>query len=206
GEETSLVNLQSRILRNLPLLDAVGFTGGEPTLQPKAILEMFQWAKSRGLKTFLNTNGSNPQQVKMLIDGKLVDYVALDVKAPLSSDVYGKVIGFTQDVSGVVNRVKETMRVCREANVPLEVRTTVVPRLIDDEASIGKIARSVRDYCYAYVLQQFYPFEEVLDPAFRSVMPPRREALLELAKVAVREGIENVYIRTREHGMEKVIK
>jgi pyruvate formate lyase activating enzyme len=205
GEETSLVSLQSRILRNLPLLDAVGFTGGEPALQPKAVVELFQWAKGRGLKTFLNTNGSNPQLVKMLINGKLVDYVALDVKAPLSSDVYGQVIGLTQDVSGIVNRIKETMLVCKEANIPLEVRTTVVPTLIDDEASIARIARSVKDYCCAYVLQQFYPFEEVLDPAFRSVAPPKREALLKLAKIAVREGVGNVYIRTRERGMEKVI-
>ena len=205
GEETSLESLQRRVLRNLPLLDAVGFTGCEPSLQPKPVIEMFRWAKSQGLKTFLNTNGSNPQLVKTLVDGKLVDYLALDVKAPLSPDTYGRVIGLVQNVSSIVNRVKETMRICKEANVPLEVRTTVVPTLIDDEASIRKIARSVRDYCCAYVLQQFYPFEEVLDPTFRNITPPKRDVLLKLARIARGEGIENVYIRTREHGMEKVI-
>jgi len=205
GEETSLESLQKRVLRNHMLLDAVGFTGGEPALQPKPVVEMFRWAKSQGLKTFLNTNGNNPQLVKTLIDGKLVDYIALDVKAPLSSDEYGRVTGLAQNVSSIVNRVKETMRICKEANAPLEVRTTVVPTLIDDEASISKIAKSVRVSCCAYVLQQFYPFEEVLDPKFRNIAPPNRDALLKLAKIALKEGIENVYIRTREHGLEKVI-
>jgi len=63
-------------------VDGVCITGGEPTLH-SCLPDIFALLKNQGLKTKLDTNGSNPEMLEGLIDGGLVDYVAMDVKAPL---------------------------------------------------------------------------------------------------------------------------
>lgn len=203
GKETDLGVVEDRILRNIRLLDAVGFTGGEPSLQSRPVVELCRWAKERGLETFLNTNGSNPRLVGELVKSRLLDYVALDVKAPLRPEAYGPVIGLKGNVGKIIGRIMETMRIGKEAGLSMEARTTVVPTLIDDERSIREIARSVRE-CDLYVIQEFFPLDEVLDPELREEKPPKREFLIKLAEAALQEGVKEVCVRTRQHGMEKV--
>ncbi|HID91023.1 TPA: anaerobic ribonucleoside-triphosphate reductase activating protein, partial [Candidatus Bathyarchaeota archaeon] len=84
GKEVDLSYVEGRIEESAFLLDAVGVTGGEPTLQPDALAELFRWSREKGLKTSLNTNASQPAVVRRLLDEKLVSYVAMDVKGPLS--------------------------------------------------------------------------------------------------------------------------
>ncbi len=196
-------SVEKRILSNLSLLDAVGFTGGEPSLQPQPVTELCRWARENGLRTFLNTNGSNPDFVRELSVLCLLDYVALDVKAPLRPDAYGPVVGLESGVEEIVRRVRETIRVCREMKVPLEARTTVVPTLVDSDNVIREIARSVRG-CNLYILQEFSPFDSVLDEKLRKLKPPSRELLIRLARGVLDEGVNDVYIRTRRGGLEKV--
>ncbi|HRR41920.1 MAG TPA: anaerobic ribonucleoside-triphosphate reductase activating protein, partial [Syntrophales bacterium] len=64
-------------------LDAVTVTGGEPTLQPD-IFSFLEKLKTMGYLTKVDSNGSHPEVLKKLIDSRLVDYIALDVKAPLA--------------------------------------------------------------------------------------------------------------------------
>ena len=204
GGDVDVELVKNRVLANIGFLDALGFTGGEPSLQPRPIIELCGWAKKEGLKTFLNTNGSNPRLVGDLAVKNILDYVALDIKAPLRPEVYGGVSGLGEGVDTIVANIKEALEICRRAGLPVEVRTTIVPTLIDDEMSIREIARSVRD-CTVYVIQEFFPFEEVLDEELRGVKPPRRELLIKLARSALEEGVREVYVRTREDGMEKVV-
>jgi len=203
GQEVDLEIIKQRIKGNLGLIDAVGFSGGEPTLQPKALIEALHWAKRNGLQTFLNTNGINPELIKKLIDGKLIDHIALSVVAPLRRKDYSRVMGRPDFAGEAVENVKESIRACLNSKVPFEVRTTIVPGLIDDERSIREIARAVKG-CGVYILQQFSPLGDILDPRFKKVEPPKRELLTKLAKTALREGIAEVHIRTREYGEEKV--
>lgn len=203
GRKVGLSVVEERVLANREFVDAIGFTGGEPSLQPESIIELCEWAKEEGLGAFLNTNGSNPTLLKDLSKRGIIDYVALDVKAPLRPEAYGSNIGLRSSVERIVENIKEVIRFCKEAGLPLEARTTVVPTIIDDEASIREIARSVSD-CDLYVIQEFFPFEEVLDERLRKLKPPERELLVKLARSALEEGVREVYIRTRQYGLERV--
>jgi pyruvate-formate lyase-activating enzyme len=113
------------------------------------------------------------------------------------------VIGVSSGVEKIVDNIKDTIRICSSKLLDYEVRTTVVPTLIDDEHSIREIAQAVRD-APSYVLQQFYPSDTVLNEKLRTIQSPKRRHLHSLARVAKAEGIRHVYIRTRTHGLEEV--
>lgn len=203
GGEIDLDLVKERVLGNIGFLDAVGATGGEPGLQPEPIIELYRWAKRNSVKTFLNTNGSNPQLIDRLLAENLLDHAAIDVKAPLRPEAYGKVIGLSGDFEKIIENVRRSLELCRKAGVSVEVRTTIVPTLIEEEESIREIARVAK--CYgSYVLQQYFPFEDVPDEKLRMVKSTNRDALIKLARSSLEEGAVEVYIRTRESGMERI--
>jgi pyruvate formate lyase activating enzyme len=207
GQDFTLRAIKERISMgiNRGIIDSIGFTGGEPSLQTEPIIQLCRWAKERGLNTFLNTNGNHPNSIEKLGENKLLDYVALDVKAPLEPEIYGRTIGLTRNIRKIVERVKESLITCKKNGISLEVRTTVVPGLIDDIESIRKIANFIKNKCSIYVLQQFYPFKEVLNKKFLKKNSPDRQDLINLAMIALEEDIEKVYVRTRQNGMERIV-
>jgi len=192
-----------RIKKNSDIIDALGFTGGEPCLQGEALKDLAVKARGIGLKVFLNTNGSNPIVVDDLTKEGLLDHVALDIKAPLKPESYERVIGTSPLHTKTVSDVKATLRRCLEGKVTLEVRTTIVPNLIDQEEDVRDIAREISG-AQCYVLQQFSPQGDLLDQSFKNVTPPSREKLIGLAKAAIRYGICEVKIRTRDRGEERI--
>jgi pyruvate formate lyase activating enzyme len=184
-------------------LDAIGFTGGEPSLQPEPVIELCQWAKAEGLKVFMNTNGSVPELINRMVRHELLDYVAIDVKAPFNRQAYSRVSGVRKNIDGIIECIKKTIELCENAHIPVEIRTTIVPTLLDDEQSIRAISSSIQGRI-KYVLQEFFPFKNVLDVATREIDPPSRQLMLNLAKIAVQAGLQEVYIRMRETGMELI--
>jgi len=119
--ETILAYLQ----KNQFLLDAVTITGGEPTMQvglPLFIKEI----KALGLQVKLDTNGTHPEMVKSLVGNQLIDYVAMDIKAPLSLCSYRKVVGnnFSENQ---LEKIKETACFLNEGNVPCELNFPFLP-------------------------------------------------------------------------------
>ena len=67
------------------VLDGVVVCGGEPTINSD-LSEFVRKIKKMGFKVKLDTNGSNPETIKDLINKKLIDYIAMDIKAPLESN------------------------------------------------------------------------------------------------------------------------
>ena len=136
----------------------------------------------------------------------MLDYVACDIKAPLRAEAYQRVAGLgdhTGYAEQVVANIRATIAGCKRFGVPLEARTTVVPTLLDDEASIREIA-SVAKECAIYVHQEFSPVEEVLDASLRNLRPTEKDLLISLAEIALEEGVADVYIRTRRGGIERI--
>jgi len=196
--------VEERISKNLGLIDGIGFSGGEPTLQEGAVAEISKWAKHRGLGVFLNTNGSSPSVIQNLVEEGLVDRVASDIKAPLVPGEYARAIGRSPSYCvKVINKIRETISICNENKVPLEIRTTIVPGLIDRPDQVQAISRDLKG-CERYILQQFVPNESVPDPKLRDLSPTDREHLMSLAKIALREGVKNVFIRSSFQGLERV--
>jgi pyruvate formate lyase activating enzyme len=127
--------------RRRGLLDAVVFSGGEPTLQaalPAALAEV----RALGFKTGLHTAGPYPDRLARALPH--LDWVGLDIKA-LPED-YPTISG----VAGSGDRAWASLALSISAGVSLEVRTTPLPGL-DDAAYLGRLAQrlagaGVRDY------------------------------------------------------------
>jgi len=203
GKELGTDDIVKRLQRNLDIVDAAGFTGGEPCLQGEALKELARKGKAVGLKVFLNTNGSNPRIISDMIEEGLLDYVALDVKAPLDPAPYGRAIGRPELGEAAVHNVKATLEICLKAGITLEIRTTIVPGLIDQEEDIREVSNEIAR-AQLYVLQQFSPEGDLLDQNFKNVTPPTRETLTRLARVALECGAREVRIRTKERGEETI--
>jgi len=116
--------------RRKGLLEGVVVTGGEPTLQ----IGLQTWLHSvrqLGYPVKLDTNGTVPALLEELVGAGLVDYLALDVKAP--PELYGEICGRPVDLTAL----ERSIRLIRSAAVPGEFRTTLAPGL--DRECLGKI-------------------------------------------------------------------
>lgn len=138
-------------------IDGVVMLGGEPTIHPK-FMDIVRKVKSMNLGVAVHTNGTTPDIVKKLIEEKLADYFAMDIKAPF--DDYKKVIDAEIDVK----KVEKSAKMIMDSGVDYEFRTTVVPDLIDvkDIAKIGNDLKGAKKY----FIQQFKP-GNTLDPKYQ---------------------------------------
>ena len=166
------------------LLEGVCITGGEPCANSD-LPDFCKEIKEIGFLVKLDTNGYDPEMVKKLIGEKLIDYVALDVKAP--KEKYGKLIGIENEVfvAKIVKNIGKMVEILKEGKIDYEFRTTVVPTLLEKE-DILKIAKwlsslSPGQKLPKYYLQNFRP-EKTLDPSFEKIKPYPQEYLLEIQK------------------------
>jgi len=166
------------------LLEGVCITGGEPTANSD-LPDFCQKIKEMGFLVKLDTNGYDPEMMKKLIDEKLIDYVALDVKAP--KEKYGKLIGIENRVfvERIIKNIERSVEILKEGKIDYEFRTTVVPTLLEKEdiLKIGKWLSSLSpgQKLPKYFLQNFRP-EKTLDPSFEKIKPYDNSYLLEIQK------------------------
>jgi pyruvate formate lyase activating enzyme len=158
-------------------LDAVTVSGGEPTLQQGDIEPFLQEIRDMGYLVKIDTNGSLPEVLERLLTNRLVDYVAMDVKAPLEK--YRLIAGVDVDP----RRIRESIRMILKAGVAHEFRTTVVRSGFEtsDLEEIAALLTGAR----LYVLQPFVP-TKALDPRLLSEQPCPRDFMT--AFIRSREG------------------
>jgi pyruvate formate lyase activating enzyme len=137
-------------------LDAVTITGGEPTIQGD-LAPFIKQIKKMKFAIKLDTNGSQPQVIRALLDKKLLDFIAMDIKAPLEK--YESVV----KVPVNSDSIKESIKLILKAKIPYEFRTTVVESQLE-EKDIQQIARLIPG-ADRYVLQKFVP-ANVLEKKF----------------------------------------
>jgi pyruvate formate lyase activating enzyme len=137
-------------------LDAVTITGGEPTLQSD-LIDFIKRVKEMSYLVKLDTNGSHPDVLETIITNNLIDYIAMDVKAPW--DKYQNIIQST--IKPEI--IKKSIELITKSNIPYEFRTTVVKSQLsmDDLLTIGKNLKNSK----RYVLQKFVP-SKTRDPKF----------------------------------------
>ncbi len=135
-------------------LEGIVVSGGEPTLQPDLISFLDQ-LKCLGYLVKLDTNGSHPEVLEKIIDLRLINYVAMDIKAPLEK--YNTAAG----VSVSVDSIKESIRVIIHSGIAHQFRTTLVKPLCS-AADIQNM-RSLVDGAQEYILQPFIPRDNILD-------------------------------------------
>ncbi|MEK6816279.1 MAG: anaerobic ribonucleoside-triphosphate reductase activating protein, partial [Nanoarchaeota archaeon] len=106
SEEEVFGHLKMRI----GLIDGVCVSGGEPTINPE-LVEFLKKIKSLGLLVKLDTNGSNPDMLRKILDEKLVDYIAMDVKAAF--DKYSEACGVSIDMG----RISKSIAMIKGSNI-----------------------------------------------------------------------------------------
>lgn len=102
----------------------------------------------------LDTNGSAPHVLEKLIQEELVDYVAMDFKAPLTVKRYEEVVGVSLGEEGLIN-IQKSMEILLNHKVDHEFRTTIVPSLLK-EKDIYEMAEIIKG-AKRYTLQNFNP-------------------------------------------------
>lgn len=154
------------------LIDAVVLCGGEP-LTSKGLVPLIKKIKKMGFLVKLDTNGSDPALLKKLIDEKLVDYVAMDIKGP--KERYSEFAG----VKVNIKKIQESIDILKEGKVDCEFRSTIVPTLHKKEDVI-EMAKWIRG-AKKYYLQNFRP-EKTIDPKFEKIKSYPEKYLLEIQK------------------------
>ena len=154
------------------LLEGAVISGGEPTLN-KNLPDFIKKIKKLGYSVKLDTNGSNPDLLKSLVNRKLIDYVALDIKGP--TEKYKKITGGKADIK----KIEESVDFLKKSKIDCEFRTTVVPALLKKE-DILKIAEWISG-AKRYYLQNVRP-EKNLSPKFRKIKPYPQNYLLDIHK------------------------
>lgn len=166
------------------MLDAVVVSGGEPTLQ-KDLAKFFRKLKNMGYLTKLDTNGTNPMLVKDLVNKELVDYIAMDIKAPLQK--------YNQTVNRNIHRneIEQSIDFIKNCGLDYEFRTTVVKSQlsIKDFESIGSLLKGA----HKYYLQKFVS-AHTLNPNFKDEKT-YSDTDFEKIKLSLLKYIDNVYIR-----------
>jgi len=170
--------------RRVGKLDGVAISGGEPTMH-KDLPDAMRRIKSMGLLVKLDTNGSHPDMLEQIIRLRYVDYIAMDLKAPLER--YPELTGAAVDVAAI----EQSIRLIRQAPVAYEFRTTVMRSLLapDDILAIGRLIEGSR----RSALQRFVPSQHVAAgfSAGTTYAPHELEAL----RAALQNNVEECIIR-----------
>lgn len=139
------------------ILKGVCITGGEPTLQAD-LPEFIAKIKELGYAVKLDTNGYLPNVLKGLLENKLLDYVAMDIKN--CKEKYAVTAGFLPEDGFRLERIEEAMEILKTFSVDYEFRTTVVKEYHTKE-NIVKIGEWIAG-CPHYFLQQYKENENVI--------------------------------------------
>ncbi len=156
-------------------VDGVVICGGEPTMHVE-IESLASEFKQLNLAVKIDTNGTYPGVLASLIDKQLVDFVAMDVKAPLD-DTYRAVAGVEVDLGAI----RESIALLQKGEVDCEFRTTVCSFFLD-KSDIIAIARTLEG-ARRYVLQEFKG-GSCLDPTLDNYQSFTRDELKEIAEKA----------------------
>lgn len=170
--------------RRKSLLQGVVITGGEPTIHPD-LEDFVRKIRTFGYAVKLDTNGNRPEVLRRLVEGGLIEYVAMDFKTSFAH--YPSLAGLGSDAAAV----EESFNFLKEGRIPSEFRTTFV-REIHTKEVIEEMRRSLQG-ASQYFLQPFRN-EIVLDPKFET-MSAFSEAEMESLAEYFAEAASRVEIR-----------
>lgn len=140
AEPVAEEEIYSFLKRRQGTLEGVVVSGGEPTLHedlPQFLADL----KAMGYATKLDTNGTRPEMLRRLLDAKLLDYIAMDIKAPLEKYALITGVDFNPEV------LKQSMDLIRQSGLEYEFRTTYDKEVLTD-ADISTITQRLNGKNY----------------------------------------------------------
>ena len=165
-------------------LDGVVITGGEPLIHMD-IESFISKIKKLGFLVKLDTNGFYPERLQTLIDKKMTDYIAMDVKYPKS-----KYLSIT-NINNSKDKITQSIKIIMNSGLDYEFRTTYVKHIhtIDSAKEIGKMIRGAKNY----YIQNFRP-GKTIDPTLTSKDSFTQKELEQISD-EIKKYVKNVYIR-----------
>ena len=127
NKQITILEILAYLRKRSRWLDAIVVTGGEPTIHvnlPDFLYEL----KAMGYAVKLDTNGSNPEMLTYIINHKLADYVAMDIKTILNVLEYSRIIGIPDSLA-ILERIKQSIAILRQNLIAYEFRTTKIPNV-----------------------------------------------------------------------------
>ncbi len=192
-EENNYIELKEitkKIKESIKYIDGVIFSGGEPMMQAEAVKELAKYCKQSNLLVGIHTNGYYPDEVNKLLNKNYLDFVSMDIKAPLNNEKkYSEVTDTDVDLS----KIKQTLNNLRESKVEIELTTTLFRNKIDLK-EIKEIIKFLEKE--KYVLQQGRT-ENAYKEEYKKLNTLSRSELIDKAK---KVDYENIYVRTKERG------
>ena len=194
----SAEDVWKEIEKNMPFIQGITVSGGECTLYPEFLTELFRRAGKAGLTCFLDSNGCvDLSQYPRLM--QVTDQVMLDVKA-WDHDVIGRLTG--GDVSIVKKNLKylaehgklfEVRLVCLDSEHEGEKRQEGVPE-VDMEAVIAGVSREAAPYLKEFRLKLITFRQYGVTGSLKDAKSPSRERMEELKRLAVRYGFQDIQV------------
>ena len=181
-EEYTLEELFAFLKKRQGILDGVCISGGEPTFNPE-LPEFIKKIRDLGYLIKLDTNGTNPDMLEILMENYLLDYVAMDIKSSL--DEYEKCCGCSVNLSAILRSIS----ILLEGRIPYEFRTTVVKELHTAAAmkNMGQLLKGA-DQLF---LQSFVNSDGV---TVKDLHAPSLDQLKEYKEI-LQHYVSNVFIR-----------
>lgn len=155
------------------LLEGVVISGGEPLLQ-EDLVDFVRKVKDMRLLVKIDTNGMFPERLNELLEQQLVDYIAMDVKAP--KEKYPQLTGVKSDLT----RIEASIDLLKTKAPAYEFKTTFIPGLLFKE-DIVEIAEWLKG-AEAYFLQQFKSKPPLVSPSLETTLPYHLEYLQKTLK------------------------
>ncbi|MDR2200505.1 MAG: anaerobic ribonucleoside-triphosphate reductase activating protein [Puniceicoccales bacterium] len=149
-------------------LEGVVISGGEPTLQ-RDLPDFIEKIKALGFAVKLDTNGTNPRILKILLSRGILDFVAMDIK-----HIWSRYADATGSHSLKIENIKHSVDLLLNGDVNYEFRTTVI-RDFHDLEDIVALSEQIRG-AKRYVVQEFIP-KKTLDVSFARKLPFEKSSL-----------------------------
>jgi pyruvate formate lyase activating enzyme len=163
------------------LLDGVVITGGEPTCSP-GLISFIKKIRSLDFSIKFDSNGSNPNLLKEIIDKNLVEYVAMDLKAPLKKYKLITRSNVSQKA------IKQSIELLINSKIPHEFRTTLYPKLsVKDFEEMATLIPKQK-----WLLQEMDP-KNAFEFNVRKLKPMRRKKIDEI--ILAVKNISNIELR-----------
>jgi pyruvate formate lyase activating enzyme len=184
GEELKQSDVLEFLQKRKKYIDGVVISGGEPTIHSE-LIPLIEEIKKLGYAIKLDTNGSNPEVIRKLINDRLIDYIAMDIKGPLSE--YAKISNSKINIKDV----DEAINLIKNSNIDYEFRTTICRELLS-KAQVVEIGKYL-DGAKRYALQAYNLKGKILDESKSFTCYSKKE--MEEFKELISHYITEIIIR-----------
>ncbi len=174
--------LYAYLKKRVGILTAVVITGGEPTLM-NDLYDKVKTIKELGYLVKLDTNGTNPKLLRKLIEDKLIDYVAMDVKNGEAS--YDLTVGVHADI----NAIKESLSILKETGIDYELRTTLIDEFHNNE-SIKDMVNLIKGHKVLF-LQKFTDRESCIKRGLHEVSKEKAQEFVSILEPYIKVSLRN---------------